>query len=280
HPRLHGAAHRRRVRHRPADHLVDRPGRRAHRRRSHHRPGQDPGVGPLEHDQEGELTMKTKKTLALPVMAATVALALGGCVAVDNTPVSAPRTETTAPATTETAPAEDEVEEQPVDDEAEPSDGGGEDTEAPQPSDAGGESEDESPAPEVEKIDLTPESETAVVYLRSIQGFSPELEVWTIDEEAGMVEYRRYNCLGSAQGVGVGTFAPREGGDEGEYRIIWEGENPGPAGNGDSQEERATMTERNLEVDMNVASTHHDIELERFGGMCGDTASTAVQFVL
>src|SRR5699024_5914088 len=125
-----------------------------------------------------------------------------------------------------------------------------------------------------------PESETAVVYLRSIQGFSPELEVWTVDEEAGMVEYRRYNCLGSAQGVGVGTFAPREGGDEGEYRITWEGANPGRAGKWDSEEDRATLAARTLEGDMDVASTHHDIELERFGGMCGDTASTAVQFVL
>src|SRR5690625_4826868 len=92
--------------------------------------------------------MKTKKTLALPVMAATVALALGGCVAVDNTPVSAPKTETTAPVNNNSTPAEDEVEEQPVDDEAEPSDGGSEVTEAPEPSDRGGESEDESPAPE------------------------------------------------------------------------------------------------------------------------------------
>src|SRR5699024_12619473 len=135
-------------------------------------------------------------------------------------------------------------------------------------------------AQEVEKIDLPPESETAVVDLRTLQSFSPEPELSTTDEEKRMFEYRRYNCLGSAQGVGVGTFAPREGGDEGEYRIIWEGENPGPAGNGDSQEERATMTERTLEVDMNVASTHHDIELERFGSMCKSTGESVAGFVL
>lgn len=219
---------------------------------------------------------------ALPLLIAAGVLVVSGCsypgAEQDREAYAQSKGQSTAePVEEETAAPESQPSE---DDEAEPSDGGGEDTEAPQPSDGGGESEDESPAPEVEKIDLTPESETAVVYLRSIQAFSPELEVWTIDEEKGMVEYRRYNCLGSAQGVGVGTFAPREGGDEGEYRIIWEGENPGPAGNGDSQEERATMTERTLEVDMNVSSTHYDIELERFGGMCGDTASTAVQFVL
>lgn len=222
--------------------------------------------------------MKTKKTLALPVMAATVALALGGCVAVDNTPVSAPKTEPTAPVNNDSTPAEDEVEEQPVDDEAEPSDGGSEVTEAPEPSDRGGESEDESPAPEVETIDLSPESGT--LYLHAVRGFSPEFEAWTIDTEAGSVEYRRYSCLGTTQGIGVGSIAPREGGDEEDYMITWEGENPGRAGHGSSLQDRVTVSEKTLKSDSEVSTTHHDIEIERFGGLCKDAGEMVAGFVL
>lgn len=225
--------------------------------------------------------MKTKKMFALPVMVATAALALGGCVTVDNTPVSAPKTETTEEAA-QPQPAEEVDAPAPSDGggEAEapaPSDGGGEGTEALAPSDGGGESEG-SPAPDAEEVELSPEEGT--LYLRAIQGFSPELEAWTIDTDADAVEYRRYNCLGTTSSVGVGTIAPREGGDEGDYLISWEGDSPMPAGSGASQEERVTMTDRTLEVSMDVSSTHHDIELERFGGMCKSTGEAVARFVL
>lgn len=199
----------------------------------------------------------TKKMFALPVAAAVVALSMGGCVTVDNTPVSAPKTgqssqEAQAP---EPHPTEEA---------------------APQPSD-GGEPESETAAPEIETIDLSPESGT--LYLHAVQAFSPEFEAWTIDTEAGTVEYRRYSCLGTTQGIGVGSIAPREGGDEDAYMITWEGENPGRAGNGSSLQDRVTVSEKTLQSGSEVSTTHHDIEVERFTGLCKDAGEMVAGFV-
>ena len=94
--------------------------------------------------------------------------------------------------------------------------------------------------------------------------------------------------MGTVKKTALDEFSnPRKAGiiavdlDEGDYLITWEGANPGPPGHGSGQHERATLTERTLTLGAdNVASTHHDIELDRFGGMCKDTGEMVAGFVL
>ncbi|WP_460944225.1 hypothetical protein [Okibacterium endophyticum] len=153
-----------------------------------------------------------------------------------------------------------------------------EETTEPKPSDDG-ESEDER---ETVEVVLAPESETAVVYIRTIQDFSPLLEVWTVDEAAGTLEYRRYTCLGTTDsagglpGAGVGSLTPGE--DEGEWTVTWEGESPMRMSR--SATESLVITERTLDNSGDIASTHHDIEIDRYVGVCGDTGEAILRFVI
>src|SRR5690606_13914249 len=63
-----------------------------------------------------------------------------------------------------------------------------------------------------------------VQYLRAVQAFSPRLERWVVDEEAGEVTYTQYNCLGQAQAEGVATLEPVDGGTD--VYATWAGESP------------------------------------------------------
>lgn len=216
--------------------------------------------------------MAMKKIWTLPAVGAALMLALSGCVAVDHTPVSAPKTE--AAAETQEEPVEDTETEDttgdgPADDDTQ--------TEASEPtsdpSDGGGESQ----APEVEQVDLSPENGT--LYLRTKAGFSPELIAWVIDTEEGMVEYHRYSCLGTTQGAGIGTLEQLESGDGDRYKVTWEGENPSPKGYSSGQTQRITVAERTLENGTDVASVHHEMEIENFAGKCKDTGEMVAGFV-
>lgn len=52
-----------------------------------------------------------------------------------------------------------------------------------------------------------------VQYLRAIQNFSPALERWVLDEEAGEVTYGIVNCAGQTKSEGVATSRTKtEGG--------------------------------------------------------------------
>src|SRR5699024_5574806 len=52
-----------------------------------------------------------------------------------------------------------------------------------------------------------------VQYLRAIQNFSPALERWVLDEEAGEVTYGIVNCAGQTKSEGVATLERVDGGD-------------------------------------------------------------------
>lgn len=160
-----------------------------------------------------------------------------------------------------------------------PSDGGGEPL---QPSDGGGEHPGfEIPAriPEV-TVDLSPESATAVTYLRPMQAFSPELEVWEID--GADVYFRSYNCAGGLTHEVYATLV-----DNGDLTVTarWEGDAPGElVGWSASDESVLQIDERTLRPvpggSDTIASTRTELELQDYAGMCTDAGKTLAAFIL
>src|SRR5690625_7847850 len=65
-----------------------------------------------------------------------------------------------------------------------------------------------------------------VQYLRAIQNFSPALERWVLDEEAGEVTYGIVNCAGQTKSEGVATFERGDGGDGTALEATWTGKSP------------------------------------------------------
>lgn len=180
--------------------------------------------------------------------------------------------EPTAAAPTATAQPADPTDVQPT--EAEPSAEGEqtqpEATAEPEPSD-GGETEDER---EVVEVVLAPENGT--LYLHTVQDFSPLLEAYVVDHEAGTLEYRRYTCLGTTQAAGIASLEPTS--TEEQYVATWQGETPMRMTAG--QTNRLQITDATLTNGGDVASVHTDMETEKFVGLCGDTGEAILSFVL
>src|SRR5699024_2608856 len=65
-----------------------------------------------------------------------------------------------------------------------------------------------------------------VQYLRAIQNFSPALERWVLDEEAGEVTYGIVNCAGQTKSEGVATLERVDGGDGAAFEATWIGKSP------------------------------------------------------
>src|SRR5699024_12058281 len=65
-----------------------------------------------------------------------------------------------------------------------------------------------------------------VQYLRAIQNFSPALERWVLDEEAGEVTYGIGNCAGQTKSAGVATLERAAGGDGAAFEATWIGKSP------------------------------------------------------
>ncbi len=153
---------------------------------------------------------------------------------------------------------------------------------APEPSDGGGEHPGfEIPAavPEV-TVDLAPQSETAVTYLRPAQAFSPELEVWEID--GADVHFRSYNCAGGLTHEVYATLV-----DNGDLTVTarWEGDAPGElVGWSASSESVLQIDERTLRPvpggSDTIASTRTELELQDYAGMCQDAGKTLAAFIL
>lgn len=190
-----------------------------------------------------------------------------GPTSVASSPVSAPEPSGEAPAA---------------------SDGGGDHVtpstsvgDAPEPSGGGEPSGFEVPAPLPEvTVDLTPESDSAVTYLRPMQAFSPELEVWEID--GADVYFRSYNCAGGLTHEVYATLV-----DNGDLTVTarWEGDAPGDlVGWSASSESVLQIDERTLRPipggSDTIASTRTELELQDYAGMCTDAGKTLAAFVL
>src|SRR5699024_12302405 len=65
-----------------------------------------------------------------------------------------------------------------------------------------------------------------VQYRRAIQNFSPALERWVLDEEAGEVTYGIVNCAGQTKSEGVATLERVDGGDGAAFEATWIGKSP------------------------------------------------------
>lgn len=191
-----------------------------------------------------------------------------GPTPVASSPVSAPEPSGDAPAASDGGG-----------DHVTPSTGVGD---APEPSDGGGEPsgfEVPAPLPEV-TVDLTPESDSAVTYLRPVQAFSPELEVWEID--GADVHFRSYNCAGGLTHEVYATLV-----DNGDltFTARWEGDAPGElVGWSKSSESVLQIEERTLRPvpggSDTIASTRAELELEDYAGMCTDASKTLAAFIL
>src|SRR5699024_12137856 len=62
-----------------------------------------------------------------------------------------------------------------------------------------------------------------VQYLRANENFSPALERWVLDEEAGEVTYGIVNCAGQTKSEGVATLERVDGGDGAAFEATWIG---------------------------------------------------------
>src|SRR5699024_8408006 len=60
-------------------------------------------------------------------------------------------------------------------------------------------------------------------YLRAVQNFSPALESWVLDEEAGEVPYGSVNCAGETKTESVATLERVAGGDGAAVEATWTG---------------------------------------------------------
>lgn len=191
-----------------------------------------------------------------------------GPTPVASSPVSAPEPSVNAPAASDSGG-----------DHVTPSTGVGD---TPEPSDGGGENpgfEIPAPAPEV-TVDLSPVSKTAVTYLRPMQAFSPELEVWEIN--GAEVHFRSYNCAGGLTHEVYATLV-----DNGDLTVTarWEGDAPGElVGWSASSESVLQIDERTLRPipggSDTIASTRTELELQDYAGMCQDAGKPLAAFVL
>lgn len=194
----------------------------------------------------------TKRITAAATGLVLAALALTGCV-VENAPSGAQNPQDpvpSAPATKSETPTDEDGDESTVD---------------------GGNDE-----PTAETTDLGVE-DGQTQYVRAIQAFSPQLERWIVDEEAGEVTYSIINCLGQAQSEGVATLEPTEGDDDSAWTATWIGASP--IENVAAESIRLEITEDTLKNFSDVATSRAEIEAGNFSRMCVDAGETAADFV-
>lgn len=203
--------------------------------------------------------MRAKNFIATAAGLGLSVLLLAGCVTVDDGPVGKPQASAPAaspPANTAPAP----------------------ETPAPSASDGGQEAASDggstSPTPSVPEVSLALEP-GEVQYVRAHQAFSPLLERWVIDEQAGEVTYQRFDCVGRTDAAGSGVIVPEKGGT---WEITWDGENPTLYAAGQGM--RVEISERSLVSGTDVASGNAQIELQHYVGMCRDVGETVAGFVL
>lgn len=153
---------------------------------------------------------------------------------------------------------------QPVDDSA-PADA----SEAPADSGDG----DAAEEPSAVTTDLGVE-DGQVQYLRAVQAFSPRLERWVVDEEAGEVTYTQYNCLGRTQAEGVATLEPVDGGTD--WYATWLGKSP--LDNVAAESVRLKITEDELVLFADVATSRTDVETGNYGRMCAEAGQAVAEF--
>lgn len=183
---------------------------------------------------------------------ALAVLVLTGCVAVENGPSNADRPQSTA---TE-KPAE-----KPKD--APKSDEPAEDAET-----------DESKGDDATSVDIAPENGRQ--YLLAIQAFSPLLESWVVDEEAGELVYTRYTCVGGIDAQGVGVLAPSS---DDMWTATWAGESPMFLSAGPSEE--LLITDKILTYGGgDTASAYTELELDKYRGMCKTAGKGIADFIL
>src|SRR5690625_4097348 len=116
-----------------------------------------------------------------------------------------------------------------------------------------------------------------VQYLRAIQNFSPALERWVLDEEAGEVTYGIVNCAGRMESVGVGSHERVVGGDGAALEATVIGRAPLVTVVAESI--RVEITEDTLQNFAAVATSRTDIEAGNFASMCAEVGETAADFV-
>lgn len=122
-------------------------------------------------------------------------------------------------------------------------------------------------------VSLEPDS--GVMYLQAIQHFSPKLERWVVDEEAGDVTYTRYTCVGSVDAQGKG---PLEQQDSGLFHVTWSGNNPMRLSAGDYTE--IEITEDTLTNGIERSYADAETVMAEYKGMCGKTGKGIADFVL
>ncbi|MGO1920854.1 MAG: hypothetical protein ACTH07_05745 [Microbacterium sp.] len=127
-----------------------------------------------------------------------------------------------------------------------------------------------------ESVDLSVE-EGQVAYIRAIQAFSPELERWVLDQEAGEVTYSLRNCLGQTQSEGVATLEHQDGGDDTSFEAKWIGGSP--IENVAAESILLEITDDTLTNFSEVATSRTDIETGSFTRMCADAGETAAEFI-
>lgn len=116
-----------------------------------------------------------------------------------------------------------------------------------------------------------------VQHLRAIQNFSPALERWVLDEEAGEVTYGIVNCAGQTKSEGVATLERVDGGDGAAFEATWIGKSP--LENVAAESIRVEITEDTLKNFADVATSRTDIEASNFASMCAEVGETAADFV-
>src|SRR5699024_7885520 len=112
--------------------------------------------------------------------------------------------------------------------------------------------------------------------LRAIQNFSPALERWVLDEEAGEVTYGIVNCAGQTKSEGVATLERVDGGDGAAFEATWSGKSP--LENVAAESIRVEITEDTLKNFADVATSRTDIEASNFASMCAEVGETAASF--
>src|SRR5699024_8870597 len=116
-----------------------------------------------------------------------------------------------------------------------------------------------------------------VQYLRAIQNFSPALERWVLDEEAGEVTDGIVNCAGQTKSEGVATLERVDGGDGAAFEATWIGKSP--LENVAAESIRVEITEDTLKNFADVATSRTDIEASNFASMCAEVGETAADLV-
>lgn len=179
------------------------------------------------------------------------------------------------------APAEDGAPTEDPSAAPEPSDGGGdEDQEEVEGDESTGDGE--APAtPSPKEVTIGGEDGTTYLYARA--DFSPELEVWTVDQETDAVTYTRYNCVGSEESSGFGTIEEmdRPRGDY-DHEILWQGRSPQLGATWEESDiglTDSTLISSDVTGDHRASSQTGPV-LEQYGDMCVDAGKTVAGFVL